>query len=73
MASFELNTGTSAAFVPKHSGPHFIPQVTVGIALQDYLKKMLAEPFDASAFSPSGAAVYHLGNNGTARVKLWAN
>jgi len=46
--------------------------VTVGIASQDYLKKILAEPFDVSTFSPAGASVYQLGNFGTARKKLKA-
>jgi hypothetical protein len=59
-----------AAFVPKATGKHFNPHVTVGIGSQDYLKKMLAEPFDAFTFSPAGASVYQLGNFGTARKKL---
>lgn len=59
-----------AAFVPKASGKHFNPHVTVGIATLDYLKKMLAEPFDEFTFSPAGASVYHLGNYGTARKQL---
>lgn len=61
-----------AEFVPKHSGANFVPHVTVGIALQDDLKKMLAEPFSVFTFSPTGAAVYQLGNYGAARVKLKA-
>jgi hypothetical protein len=62
-----------ATFVPKATGKHFNPHVTVGIASQDYLKKMLAEPFDAFTFSPAGASVYQLGNFGTARkmLKTW--
>jgi len=43
-----------AAFVPKATGKNFNPHVTVGIASQDYLKKMLAEPFDVFTFSPAG-------------------
>ena len=63
-----------AAFVPKASGKHFNPHVTIGIATQAYLKKMLAEPFDAFMFSPVAASVYQLGDFGTARKKLktWA-
>ncbi|MDD1623802.1 MAG: hypothetical protein LUO94_03455, partial [Methylococcaceae bacterium] len=34
-----------AAFVPKYTGTHFNPHVTIGVASQDYLKGMLAEPF----------------------------
>jgi hypothetical protein len=59
-------------FVPEATGKKFNPHVTIGIATQEYLKTMLAEPFDAFTFSPVGAAVYHLGNYGTARKKLHA-
>jgi len=59
-----------ATFVPKATGKHFNPHVTVGIASQDYLKKMLDEKFEVFTFSPVGASIYHLGNFGTARKKL---
>jgi hypothetical protein len=59
-----------AMFVPKATGKHFNPHVTVGIASEDYLKKLLAEPFNAFTFSPAGASVYQLGNFGTARKML---
>ena len=55
-----------AAFVPKYSGRHFNPHVTIGVATQDYLKGMLAEPFAEFTFSPAGASVYQLGSYGTA-------
>ena len=62
-----------ASFVPNETGNKFNPHVTIGIATQDYLKKMLDEKFEAFTFSPAGAAVYHLGNFGTARklLKNW--
>ncbi|HEY2585680.1 MAG TPA: hypothetical protein VGI81_07945 [Tepidisphaeraceae bacterium] len=59
-----------ATFVPEASGKRFNPHVTIGIAPQDYLRKMLEEKFDAFTFSPVGVGVYHLGNFGTAREKL---
>ena len=59
-----------AAFVPHATGQKFNPHVTIGIATQDYLKKMLDEKFEAFTFSPAGASIYHLGNFGTARKKL---
>lgn len=59
-----------AEFVPKATGLHFNPHVTIGIASQDYLKEMLAEPFEAFTFSPAGVSVYMIGNFGTARKKL---
>jgi phosphoserine phosphatase len=59
-----------SAFVPKSTGEHFSPHVTTGIAPRDYLDKMLAEPFEPFMFSPAGAAVYQLGQFGTAARKL---
>jgi hypothetical protein len=59
-----------AAFVPKYTGTHFNPHVTIGVASQDYLKGMLAEPFAEFTFSPAGASVYQLGSYGTAMKKL---
>jgi len=61
-----------AAFVPEATGKKFNPHVTIGIATQDYLKEMLAEPFDVFTFSPASASVYQLGNFGTARKELKA-
>ena len=57
-------------FVPKVSGEHFNPHVTTGVASREYLDKMLAEPFEPFTFSPAGAAVYQLGQFGTAAKKL---
>ncbi|MFM9914912.1 MAG: hypothetical protein ACKVOX_03810 [Rhizobacter sp.] len=59
-----------AAFVPEATGRKFNPHVTIGVASQEYLKAMLAEPFNAFTFSPAGVSIYHLGNFGTARRKL---
>jgi len=57
-------------FVPKSSGENYHPHVTTGLATREYLDKMLKEPFEAFTFSPTGAAVYHLGHFGTAAKKL---
>jgi len=62
--------GYVAAFVPKGSGANFNPHVTTGVAPKEYLDKMLAEPFEKFTFSPAGAAVYQLGQFGTAAKKL---
>ena len=59
-----------STFVPKASGEHFNPHVTTGVALREYLDQMLAEPFEPFTFSPAGAAVYQLGQFGTAAKKL---
>ncbi len=47
-----------------------LPHVTTGVALREYLDQMLAEPFEGFTFSPAGAAVYQLGQFGTAAKKL---
>jgi len=57
-------------YVLNQTGKNFHPHVSVGVSTEDYLKKMLNENFDAFTFSPARAAVYHLGNFGTARSKL---
>ena len=62
--------GYVAAFVPKGAGENFNPHVTTGVALREYLDQMLAEPFAPFTFSPAGAAVYQLGQFGTATKKL---
>ena len=54
---------------PAPSANH-APRVMVGVAPPDYLKEMVAEPFDAFTFSPVALSVYQLGNFGTARKKL---
>ena len=59
-----------AEFVPKHSGDHYAPHVTIGIGTIDFLNSMVAAPFEDFSFSPVGASVYHLGNYGTAMKKL---
>jgi hypothetical protein len=56
--------------VPKSSGKNYHPHVTTGLAPRTYLDAMLKEPFPAFTFSPSGAAIYHLGHFGTAAKKL---
>jgi len=59
-----------STFVPKASGDNFNPHVTTGVAPREYLDRMLAEPFESFTFSPAGAAVYQLGQFGTAAKKL---
>ena len=50
-----------ANFVKIAAGKKFNPHVTIGVGTITYLKKMLAEPFEAFTFSPAGASVYQLG------------
>ena len=59
-----------STFVPKSSGERFNPHVSTGLAPRTYLDKLIAEPFETFTFSPAGAAVYQLGQFGTAAKKL---
>ena len=58
-------------FVRNSSGAKFNPHVTVGVAHEDFVKKLEAAPFESFTFRPSGVAIYQLGNFGTAQKKLW--
>jgi hypothetical protein len=61
-------------FVPDQVGAgKYFPHLTVGVATFDDLKVIEAEPFDDFPIHPASIAVYHLGNNGTARelLKAW--
>jgi hypothetical protein len=59
-------------FVTDAAGKRFNPHVTIGVGTEEYLNKMLAEPFPSFTFSPAGASVYQLGAFGTARKELKA-
>jgi hypothetical protein len=60
-------------FVPAQIGPgKYIAHITVGFATLDDLKSIEAEPFNPFPIHPTSLAVYHLGNNGTARKELKA-
>ena len=58
-------------FVPERNGKNFNPHVTVGIGQLDFVTKLKAAPFDTFKFKVAGAAVFHLGNFGTAQKRLW--
>jgi 2'-5' RNA ligase superfamily len=59
-------------FATDAAGKRFNPHVTIGVATEEYLNKMLADPFASFTFSPAGASVYQLGSFGTARKELRA-
>jgi len=61
-----------ANFVTDSAGERFNPHVTIGVGTEEYLNKMLAEPFASFTFSAAGASVYQLGSFGTARKELRA-
>jgi len=52
------------------AGKNYNPHVSTGVAPNEYLDKMLADPFAPSAFSPAGVAVYQRGLYGTESKKL---
>lgn len=62
-----------AAFVPDRTGANYNPHVTVGMAHEDFVKRLLAEPFEPFVFSPVRAAIYQLGDLGTAQKELWSS
>ena len=89
VAPFSVSGGTRAAFVggdansetisyvekfvPDSSGDKYMPHVTVGVAQEDFVKQLKAEPFEVFTFKAAGVAIYQLGNFGTASKKLWEN
>ena len=58
------------AYVPNSSGEKFKPHLTTGIGPRDYLDRLVAAPFEPFTFGAAGAAVYQLGNYGTAAKRL---
>jgi haloacid dehalogenase-like hydrolase len=62
-----------STFVPEMTGANFNPHVSIGVAPNAYLDKMLGERFESFPFAPAGAAVYQLGPYGTAAklLKKW--
>jgi 2'-5' RNA ligase superfamily len=59
-------------YVPDQTGADYTAHLTVGIATVKDLEVIRAEPFEAFDVLPAGLAIYHLGNNGTARTRLQA-
>jgi hypothetical protein len=57
-------------FIPQRIGKNYNPHVTVGVGHLDYVHELQATPFDKFKFKVAGAAVYHLGDDGTAQKQL---
>jgi len=71
-----IAAGTSEyvnAFVPDHSGSKYNPHVTIGLAREDFLKVLLAKPFNSFRFKSASVSIYQLGDFGTAQKKLWTS
>ena len=58
-------------FLTKSSGPNYSPHVTAGAGDPNFVARMKAAPFAEFAFKIEGAAIYQLGDIGTARQQLW--
>jgi 2'-5' RNA ligase len=58
-------------FMANSSGTKYNPHVTIGVAHEDFVKQLSAEPFKKFKFKPAGVAIYQLGNFGTAQKNLW--
>ena len=63
-----------AAFIPSGTGARFRPHLDVGVGSAAAARAIAAEPFEPFTFRPAGAAIYHLGRDRSARVRLksWA-
>jgi len=57
-------------YVPNSSGSNYTAHVTLSFATLDDLKIIETEPFNEFDIDPANVAVFHLGNNGTAREEL---
>jgi hypothetical protein len=60
-------------FIPDHSGPKFEPHVTIGLAKASFLDALKAKPYNSFSFKIMSASIYHLGDYGTAQVRLWTS
>jgi len=60
-------------FIQDHAGAKYNPHVTIGLAHEDFLKALIAAPYHKFTFHCSSVSIYHLGDFGTARTKLWTS
>ena len=60
-------------FIADHSGAKYNPHVTIGLAHQDFLKDLFEKPYRSFPFKCTSVSIYHLGDFGTARTKLWTS
>ncbi len=58
-------------FLKNSSGPKYGPHVTAGAGDPQFVARLTAAPFDQFRFMIRGAAIYQLGDIGTARHLLW--
>ena len=61
------------AFDPEQCGDKYNPHVTIGIALESFVKEMMAKKFNQFTFTSESVSIYQLGDLGTAQKKLWSS
>jgi hypothetical protein len=59
-----------ATYLSGHTGDHYSPHVTIGVATVEYLDALLAASFPTFTFSVVGVSAYQFGNFGTAAKQL---
>jgi endonuclease YncB( thermonuclease family) len=60
-------------FISQHVGENYRPHITIGLGKEDFLRKMVAEPYTPFTFKIKSAGIYHLGDFGTAQKRLWSS
>jgi hypothetical protein len=60
-------------FIKDHAGAKYNPHVTIGLAHEDFLKALIAKPYHKFTFRSESVSIYHLGDFGTARTRLWTS
>ena len=60
-------------FIQQHVGKNYSPHVTIGLGKEAFLKEMTTVPYTPFTFKIKSVGVYHLGNFGTAKKKLWTS
>jgi hypothetical protein len=58
-------------YVPNSTGTNYRPHVTFGVADEDFVRRMKAEPFETFTFRAVGVATYQLGEFAVAAKLLW--
>lgn len=69
----EMTAAYVNTFIPQHIGKDYNPHVTIGLGREDFLKEMTAAPYTPVTFRIRSVGVYHLGEFGTAKKKLWTS
>jgi hypothetical protein len=61
-------------FVPEHCGERYSPHMTVGVGRSESIAALVSRPFARFDVTPEAAALYQLGDLGTARreIRTWS-